>query len=75
MVRADFDNDGGEDVIVGGATVSLHRAEAGAFAFTGKTLLGGGLANAIDVFDATGDAKPDLVLVNYYGGITVLPAP
>ena len=73
LVRGDWNHDGIEDLMVVGAVVSLYRGEpGGTYTFTGTTLLGGGLANAVGFFDATGDGVKDLVLVNHYGGITVL---
>lgn len=73
LVRGDWNHDGIEDLMVVGAVVSLYRGEpGGTYTFTGTTLLGGGLANAAGYFDATGDGVKDLVLVNHYGGITVL---
>jgi hypothetical protein len=73
IVRADWNHDGIEDLIVAGAVISLHRGESdGSYTFTGTTLLGGGYANAIGFFDANGDGRKDIVVVNHYGGITVL---
>jgi hypothetical protein len=74
ILRVDWNHDGIEDVIVAGAVLGLYRGNAdGTYTFTGTTLLGGGYANAVDFFDATGDGRKDLVVVNHYGGITVLP--
>jgi hypothetical protein len=73
IVRGDWNHNGIEDLMVVGAVISLYRGEVGGtYTFTGTTLLGGGQANAVGYFDATGDGVKDLVLVNHYGGITVL---
>ncbi len=75
VVRADWSGDGIEDLVIGGATIALYRGKAdGSFEWSGQSLLGGGLAQAVGLFDATGDGKADIAVVNHYGGVTVLAA-